>query len=148
MVELQIPFSLRELPVKPEFAGRIKIDETVIQTLAALLAYDGEGRRLLRCSPGGVLAVASNRIKGVYNHTATGPNEAHTPTSIKCSEVIVRAGLNNTGLIWVKPDEAAGVDDGYPLASGEVWQFTIDDISNVRSLIVTSGDKLIIVYTR
>ena len=105
MPELQIPFPLKELPLKPEMTGRIKVDETLIQTLSALMGYDGEGRRLLKCMLNGSLNVVSPAACCIINKATVAGNEDISFGDIPTTEVIIMAGANNGGtygLMWTR----------------------------------------------
>lgn len=147
MFEIQMPFPLKGIPLKPELTGRVKVDETAIQTLAALLGWDGEARRLLTCAVGGSLQVTSPVAKAITNKVSTGDNESVTFSDIPTTEVLVMANANNTGDVWVNIDVAAAVDTGWPLAAGDILNISLNNLQSLRLFLTTSGDKVIILRT-
>lgn len=147
MAEIQIPFPLKDIPVKPEMTGRLKIDAVMIQTLASLCGWDGEARRLLTCSLSGSLQVTSPPVKAVINKATSDPNEHITFSDIPTTEVMILARHTNTGDVWVNTGAAAGVDTGWPLAAGDSLKVSVNNLQDLRLIVVTSGDKVIIVYT-
>lgn len=147
MSEIQIPFPLKGIPLKPEMTGRVKIDETMIQTLAALCGWDGEARRLLTCALNGALHTASPPVCCIVNKESTGATEDITFGDIPTTEVMVMAHPTNGGDVWVNIGVAAGVDVGWYLDAGDYVQFSINNMSELRLHIVTSGDKVAILRT-
>jgi len=147
MGELQIPFPLKGVPVKPEMTGRLKMDDQLMQTLAALCGYDGEARRLLTCSVNGSLNTTTAVVSAVINKTTTGAAEAITFSSTPTTEVMIKANPLNSGDVWVNVGAAAGVDTGWVLCPGDWVRFSVNDLDNIRLYVVTSGDKVIIART-
>ena len=147
MPEIQIPFPLQAIPIKPELKGKVKIDDTVIQTIAALCGWNGEARRLLTCAVGGSLNTVSPKVAGVTNKVTTGDNEHITFSDVKTTEVIIIAPAANAGDVWANVYEAAGVDTGVSLDAGEYVQWSIDNMRDLRLFVTTTGDKVIIVRT-
>lgn len=147
MPEIEIPFPLKGVPIKPEMTGRVKIDDTVIQTLAALLGWDGEARRLLRCALHGVLQVSTPNVCCITNKESTGDAEDITFGSIPTTEVMIIANPANGGDVWVNVSAAAAVDAGWPLDAGDIVNFSINNMSELKLHVVTSGDKVIIIRT-
>ncbi len=146
-VEIQIPFKIKGIPVKPELTGYLKLDENVLQTIAAMCAWDGEARRLLACSLSGALNTISPQVKGIKNVASTGGNEVITFTDEPTSEVIVLANSANTGDVWVDIDGVPAVDTGYPLDAGDWIKLSINNMQSLQLFVVTSGDKIIIIHT-
>ncbi|KKM96560.1 hypothetical protein LCGC14_1176800, partial [marine sediment metagenome] len=120
----------------------------MVQALSLLSAYTGVERKLLRCSPTGILHTVSPRVKGTINYTGSGANDTWQGTSLEVSEIMIRAKPGNTGDIWVNIDASAAVDTGWPLSAGEVLNLTINALKNLQILIVTAGDKFIMFYGR
>lgn len=147
MQEIQIPFPLKGIPIKPELSGRIKLDETMTQTLAALMGYDGEARRLLTCALGGSLHVVSPSVAGITNKVTTGAAEDITFSDQPTTEVMVMANGNNTGDVWVNIGAVAAIDTGWLLDAGDYLQFTINNMSELNLHVILSGDKIIILRT-
>ena len=145
MFKIQIPFGLKGLALKPEIKGQQEVDEKLIQTLAALFGFDGQGRRLLTCSLSGSLHTVSPPVCCITNKVSTGPAENITFGDIPITEVMIRANPLNTGNVWVNVEAAAAVDTGWPLVPGEVIVFSINNLRDIGLHIVTSVDKVIIV---
>jgi len=147
MPEIQIPFPLKGIPIKPEMTGRVKVDETLIQTLSALCGWNGEARRLLTCALNGSLHTTSPPAYEVTNKTSTGDAEAATFASIPTTEIIVFANPNNTGDIWANLGTAAGVDTGWLLQKGDSLNISINNLQDLRLYIALTGDKVMILRT-
>lgn len=147
MQGIDIPFPLKDIPLKPELTGRIKVEEVIIQTIAALCGYDGEARRLLKCSLGGSLHTVSPPVCCFTNKVSTGPTEDVTFGNIPTTEVMILANANNGGDIWVNVSAAAGVDIGWPLDAGDMLNISINNMAELKLHIVTQGDKAIIIRT-
>lgn len=147
MFEITIPFGIKDLPMKPEFTGRVKLDETMIQTLAALVAWDGEARRLLTCAVNGALHVASPQVEAIINRGATIPNHHITFTDTPTTEIMIMANPTNTGDVWVQVGKVAAVDDGWYLDAGDYVELSVNNLSVLDILIVTNADKIIIMQS-
>ena len=147
MGEIQIPFPLKGIPVKPELSGRVKIDETMIQTLAALCGWNGEARRLLTCALNGALQTTSPVAAAIINKLTTGADEHITFVDTPTSEIIVMSNANNSGEVWLNLDAAAGLDTGWLLDPGDFLNISVNNLSRIRLFVVTSGDKAIILHT-
>jgi len=147
MFEIQIPFSLSGIPLKPEMTGRMKVDDTMIQTLAALCGWDGQARRLLTCAVNGALHVTTPPAKAIVNSASTGNNENITFTDEPTTEVMIISNPNNTGDVWVNIGAAGVVDTGWPLQPGDVVNLSINNMTELNLFVVTSGDKVITVRT-
>lgn len=147
MAEIQIPFPLKGIPLKPEMTGRVKVDETMIQTLAAVCGWDGEARRLLTCALNGALEVTSPPVCCIVNKTATGDAEAVTFSSIPTTEVLILANPNNAGDVWCNVAEAAGVDTGWPLDAGDWLKVSVNNMNQLRLYIALTDDKVILLRT-
>lgn len=147
MYEIEIPFPLKGLSLKPEQSGRLKLDEKAIQTLATLFGWDGEGRRLLTCALNGALQTTSPQAKAILNRTSSGANEDFTFGHIPTSEVLILANPNNAGDIWLNIGTDAAVDKGWVLDAGDFLNISVNNLRDLEFRIITSGDKLILIYT-
>ncbi len=147
MAEIEIPFPLKGIPIKPELTGRLKIDDTMIQTLAALCGWDGQARRLLTCALNGALHTVTPQISKIQNKASTGGNEDITYTAESTTEIMVMAHPTNSGDIWVNLDAAGAVDTGWYLDAGDYVQFSLNNIDRLHTFLVTSGDKVIVLQT-
>jgi len=148
MREILIPFRIEDLLLKPEMAGRIQLSDDMQQTLASLVGFDNIARRLLRCTKGGVLHTTTPRIDNIIHATTAVGTGLYQGGDIKTTEVMIMGHPDNTGLLWIKSDEAATANNGWPLAAKEVVNITIDNLNNLNILSVTPEEKAIIAYTR
>jgi len=147
MAEIQIPFPLKDLPIKPELKGLVKIDETVMQTIAALCGWDGEARRLLTCSLSGSLHTSTPPVSGVLNGVSSGASEDHQLALRRTTEVMIIADKSNTGDIWVNIGTTAAVNTGWPLDAGDVVSLSVNNQGQVHLHIVESGDRYHVLRT-
>jgi len=147
MYKVQLPFPIKGIPMKPELTGQQTVDDKIIQTLASVLGWDGESRRLIRCAINGALHTTTPPLAGITNVASTGGNEDVTFSEQATTEIIVMANKNNSGDVWVNVAAAAAVDTGWLLAPGDHVQFSINNMQQLNLFIVTSGDKVIILRT-
>lgn len=147
MQGIDVPFPLKDIPLKPELTGQIKVEEIITQTIAALCGYDGEARRLLKCSLGGSLHVVSPPACCFTNKASSTGGENITFGNIPTSEVLILANSNNSGDVWVNVSTNAGVDTGWPLDAGDMLNISINNMAELKLHIVTSGDKVSIIRT-
>lgn len=147
MQDLQISFPLKDLPLKPEITGRIKVDETLIQTLSALMGYDGEGRRLLKCALSGSLRITSPIVKGIANKVTSNAEHNITFSDVPTTEVLVTANPDNVSRVWLNIGTPAGVDTGWPLDAGDFINISLDNLQSLRLYTASIGDKVSVVWT-
>lgn len=147
MFEIDRSLPLKEIPLKPEMSKRIKLDETMLQTLALLMGFDGEARRMLRCTLSGDLFTASPPACCIVNKVTEGTEHNITFGDTPTTEVMVMAHPSNSGDVWVNLDAAAAVDTGWYLDAGDYVQLSIDNMSRLRLNTTTIGDKVIILRT-
>ena len=143
MSEIDMPFPLKGVPIKPEMKGRVKLDEVMIQTLSALCGYDGEARRLLTCSLNGSLNTASPGIDLFGHETGSGANDVITFGDIPTTEVIIRGHPDNTGLVWVTKGVTPTANNAWPLAGNDHIILSVNNMRDLQVLIVVSGEKVI-----
>jgi len=148
MGNINKPMDIPELNIKPPIDGKVRLSEDMQQTLALLVGYGDNARKVLRASESGVLNVTSARIKDIEHYTGVGANDTQTGENIPCTECLVMAHPDNTGNVWVRPDKTATVNNAWPLAGGEVVSFTVDNLKQLNMLIVVAGEKVIVAYTR
>jgi len=137
-----------ELNLKPPIDGKVRLSEDMQQTLALLTAYCENKRVTLKASESGVLNTTSAKIKDIVHFTGVGANDTQTGESVPCTECLVMAHPDNTGKVWVRPDKTAAVDNAWPLAAGEVVNFTLDNLQQLNMLVVVAAEKVIVAYTR
>jgi len=147
MPEIEIPFPLKGLPLKPEMTGRVKVDDTLIQTIAAICGWDGEGRRLIRVSPNGIIRMGSALVVGVINVVADQDAYVVTCTGCPTSEALIRAFPDNTGRVFVNIGTAAALNTGYPLFTGEWVSLSVNDLGSLQLYIEKDTDKVAVIYT-
>ena len=148
MNTVNTPMKIPELDLKPEPTGGIQLSENMQQSLSLLTAFWRNKRVLLKASPSGVLSVSSARIDDIKHYTGVGANDTQTGNDVKCTEVMVMGHPDNTDMVWVRPDKTATVDNAWPLAKGEVTNFTLDNLKQLNMLFVVAGEKCIVAYTR
>ena len=148
MAKIFKSMQISELNLKPPIEGAMRLSEDMQQTLALLVGYGIDERKLLRCSESGVLNVVSPRLKDIEHYTGVGTNDTQNGKDIACSEIMVMGHPDNTGLVWVRIGAEATVDNSWPLAKNMAIGFTVDNLKQLSMLIVTAGEKLIVAYTR
>lgn len=147
-MDIKVPVGQLEQYLKQFSLGKIEIKEGLIQTLALLTASDDLQRKILHSSETGVLNVCSARIQDIIHVTSIGDNELWNGDNIKTTECLVFGHHDNAGRVWTRSDKDATVDNSIPLSSGQGFGFPIDNLKNLYALIETTGDTLIVVYTR
>lgn len=147
MFEIKIPFPIKGVPLKPELIGSVKLDETAIQTLAALLGWDGESRRLLTCALNGSLHTIAPTVKAIINTTGSGANDDITFSDTPTSEVMIMANPANSGDVWINIGAAAAVDTGWPLDAGDMLIVSVNNLQDLQMRIISDGDKTILIQT-
>ena len=148
MSDINKPMSIPELFLKPPIDGKVRLSEDIQQTLALLVAYCDNKRVVLKASESGVLNTASARIKDIVHYTGVGANDTQVGDGIVCTECLIMGHPDNTGNVWVRADKTATTDNAWPLAAGEVVNFTLDNLKQLNMLIVVAGEKVIVAYTR
>ncbi len=145
MFEIDRPFPIKGLPFKPELTGRPKVDEKLIMTLATLMGWDGESRRLLTCALRGSLHSVSPPVSSITNHVSSQPVEDITFGDIPVTEVMIRACPTNVGDVWVNVGAAAGVDTGWQLDAGDHLKISLNNLSELNLHVITFADMVTIV---
>ncbi|GAG61721.1 unnamed protein product [marine sediment metagenome] len=147
MLEILKTLTFDDLPTKPPVTGRPKLSEDLQQTIAMLIGWDGATRRLIRCSPTGVIRVGSARAIGVHNIKAAFDGYTITCTECPASEVMIRAFPDNTGVVMVNIAGTVDADNGYPLFSGEWVSLSVNHIDSLRLWFEKEDDKVAAIYT-
>ena len=147
MPEIIKNFTFDDLLVKPPFGGKLRLSEDIQQTIASIIAWDGQTRRLIRSSPNGVLRVCDGRAKAVLNVTATGAAYTLTPDDIPTSEVIVKAHVDNVGQVVVNIGVTASLVAGFPLDPGESVSLSVNNLNALRLYVELTTEKAAILYT-
>ena len=147
MAKATLPIASDQIGLHPPLPSQIPVSDELRQTLALLLGY-AQGERIpLRASPSGILYAASPRLSDVFHWTATAPNDAKQGDNIVATEVLCQAHPDNTGRIWVRTRKDAATDNAFPLDKGDVIGFSVENLSELRALIVANGDTLIVGYS-
>lgn len=143
--KLSLPFD--ELDTKPPLNPQPTISDNIEQVLALLSGYDGSQRKLLKCSPVGVLYVAQPVVKGVINILADQASYNWQGEGISTTEVLIIAVPTNSSRVWVNVGAAAAPDTGYPLDSGDWLRWSINNLRSLHIHIVGNGEKVAVAYT-
>lgn len=126
----------------------VRVSDDYIQTIALIVGMCTSGRVALRASPTGIGFNAGAPLVDVEHWTATAPNDTINGDNIQCTEILCVAHPDNAGRIWVRTKEAATTANAIPLDAGDIVGFTVDNLKDVHSLIVASGDSLIVGYSQ
>lgn len=148
MTVINKSMNVSELNIQPPLEGKARLSDDIQQTLALLTAFGSYKRKALRCSESGVLSVASSRIKDIVHYTQEGEVYEYKGDSEPCTECMVLGHPLNTGSVWVRPHKTATVNNAWPLAVGEVVNFSIDNLNQLNMLFIEAGDVVIVAYTR
>lgn len=148
MTVINKSMNVSELNIQPPLEGKIRLSDDMQQTLALLTAMGSDRRRPLRCSESGVLNVTDPRIKDIKHYTQADTVYEYTGGNLPCTGCLVMGHPDNAGIVWVRPNTTATVNNSWPLAVGEVMGFTLDNLEQLNMLFVEDGDILIVAYTR
>jgi len=144
----RIPFGFEDVPTKPEMSPQPLISDDIQQVLATLGGYDGETRRLLRCTKSGKLQTVNPLAAEFVNIPATEANFIWQGDNIKCTEVVVRAHPDNADRVWVNIFAAAAADTGWPLDKNEYVTLTVNNLEHIHLKIIANNEKVILLYTQ
>lgn len=142
------PMAIPDLQLKPPIEGAVRLTDDMQQSLSLLTAYGIDQRKILRASESGVLNVTNARLKDIVHFTGSGANDEQTGGDVACTECLIMGHPDNTGLIWIRPNATASVDNAWPLAATEAISFTLDNLKQLNMLIVVDTEKVIVAYTR
>lgn len=148
MPEILIPLTFEDLPVRPALVGRPKVSEDIQQTLALLSGWDRATRRLIRCSPSGILFAAEPPVKAILNIQGSVDGNPYQCPDIATTEVLIRAKPANSGTIWINVGAVAAGDAGYPLTEGEYVKIALNNLHSLSIYFVTDTDYAIVVYSK
>lgn len=143
--KVSLPFD--ELDCRPPLNPQPLITDNIEQVLALLSGYTGAQRKLLKCSPVGVLYVAQPVVRGIINILADQASYNWQGEEITTTEVLILSNPTNTGQVWANVGAAAAPDVGYPLDSGDWVRWSINNLRSLHIHIVTAGEKVAVVYT-
>ena len=137
-----------ELDLQPPIKGQVRLSEDMQQTLALLTAYGDNKRVVLKATEGGMLNIVSPQVKDVVVVTADEDAYDWQGGDIPCTEVIVIAGLDNTGRVWIRPNSAASAANGWPLDAEDMFGFTLSNLNQLHINIETNAEIAVVAYTR
>lgn len=86
------------------------------------------------------------KIQDVKHYTGSGANNTKQGSNDPCAEIMCMAHPDNTGRVWVRTGTTATVNNAWPLNAGEEINFNVANLDELRMLIETSGEKLIVAY--
>jgi hypothetical protein len=147
MPTTQLPMASERIGIRPPPGSQIPVAEQLVQTLAQILAHNAGERIVLMASPSGVLYTASPRLSSVFHWTASAPNTPKQGENKAATEILCMAHPDNTGRVWVCTKIAAASNNAFPLDKGDVIGFSVENLSELRALIVANGDTLIVGYS-
>jgi len=148
MHEIIVPMRFRHTLIRPDYVDKVRVSDDMQQTLALLCGFDGEGRRLLNIAQSGVLNVCQPRIQDIIHEQAAASPVNMTGDDIACTEVMLMGHPLNTGIVWVRADKVATVNNSWPLYAKDVTTYTIDNLKQLNFLMSVGSEKLIIAYSR
>lgn len=146
MTKIGTPLKIPELHLQDEQEGGIELSPDMQQVLSLLTGFSKNRRIVLQSSPVGALRVTSSRLIDVIHFTATEANHKIQGGDIQCSEVMCMGHPDNTGKVWVRTLSDASTSNAWPLGAGEIWNASVDNLRDLRMLIVTDTEKLIVSY--
>lgn len=148
MANIGKPMDVPELNIEPPISGKVRLSEDMQQTLALLTGYCDNKRVTLKATESGVLNTTSAKIKDIVHIAGIGGDYTRKGDDIACTECMVMGHPDNVGIVWVRPDKTANVNNAWPVAAGEVVRFTLDNLLQLNMLIVLHAERVIIAYTR
>jgi len=147
MAEILKPFTFDDLPTRPPISGRPKISDDFQQAIALLSGWDSSTRRIIRCSPTGVIRVGSARAVIIHNIVANTDGYVITCADCSTSEVMIRAYPDNTGRVFINISKAAALNVGYPLFTGEWVNLSVNNLNSIQLYIEKDTDKVAVIAT-
>lgn len=147
MTKTDLPMAGRGFTVRPDLPSQIPVSDEVRQAIALIMGYANSERVPLRASPNGILYTASPRLTDVFHWTAAAPNAAKQGDNIVCTEVVCMAHPDNASKVWVRTKTDAATNNAFPLDAGDIVGFSVENLSELRALIVGNGESLIVGYS-
>lgn len=86
------------------------------------------------------------QLQDIKHFTGSGANDTQSGDDVACTEIICMGHPSNTGKVWVRTNTPGTVNNAWPLGAGEVFNFGVNNLSEVQMLIVVNGEKLIVAY--
>ncbi len=147
MAKMTMPLASDQVGLRPSLSSQIPVSDELRQAIAMLFGFSQGERVALNATPSGILYTTSPRLVDVFHWTAAAPNTAKQGDNIACSELLCMAHPDNTGRIWVRTKTAAAANNAFPLDKGDIIGFSVENLSELRALIVANGDTLIVGYS-
>lgn len=144
---MTMPLASDQVGLRPSLSSQIPVSDELRQAIAMLFGFSQGERVALNATPSGILYTTSPRLVDVFHWTAAAPNTAKQGDNIACSELLCMAHPDNTGRIWVRTKTAAAANNAFPLDKGDIIGFSVENLSELRALIVANGDTLIVGYS-
>ena len=146
MLRIGTPLKVPELNLQGEQDKGIELSEDMQQVLSLLTGFSKNRRIVLQSSPVGALRVTSARLIDVVHYTADEPDDTIQGDDVPCSEVMCMGHPANSGKVWVRTLSTAELTNSWPLGAGEVWTASVDNLRDLRMLIVEDTETLIVSY--
>ena len=146
MQNIGTPLQCEQLKLTPEREGNIKLSEDMQQSLALLAGFSKNQRIIIESSPVGSLRTTSARIIDIKHFTADEADDTIQGDDVPCSEVMCMGHPGNAGKVWIRTLSTAQLTNSWPLGAGEVQNMSVDNLRDLRMLIVENGDILIVAY--
>lgn len=88
----------------------------------------------------------STQIKDIIILPGSGSPSVVQGADIPCSMAMVMAHPDNTDKVWVRPYAACDDTHKWPLESGDVVRFVVDNVNRLHFLFDTAAEKVIVAY--
>lgn len=148
MHRINKPLAVPELNIEPPISGKIALSDDMQQTLALLTAMGSSKRIVLKASESGCLLVGEPVVDDVIIVTTAAITGLAQGADLPCSMAMIMAHPDNTDRAWVRPYAACDSTHKWPLDSGDVVKFAVDNVNRLHFLCDTAEEKVIIAYTR
>lgn len=112
------------------------------ETTASIIGYLGKATKWGREIHGRV----GRKLQDIEHFTGVGANDTQQGSDVACQEILCMAHPDNTDKVWVRTGSTATTSNAWSLEKGEVFSFSVDNLNELRMLIVVSGEKLIVAY--
>ena len=141
------PLAGTQLTQKPPYPPNAPLSEYVQQALAVLLGFTNGETVVLKASPAGVLYTSSPRLSDVIHYVSTGAGSVKQGDNIQATELLLRAHPDNADKIWVRTRATATANNAYPLAKGDVINFSVENLDELHIMFAGAADTLIVGYS-
>lgn len=144
---MNLPGLSQGMTVRPPMPPGAPLSDYVQQSIALLLGYTYGETVVLHASPAGVLYVAEPRVSDTFQWTAVGDNESHHGDDIQATQVLLVAGPDNTGNIYIRTRTAATTANSVVLGKGMSMTLSVENLNELHVLIAKTGDTLCVMYS-